>query len=95
MEDMNETKKIIEALEGVERAQPSSDLIQRMENLAVKYSNKVNSFSREAIIGIAASFLLLFAVNVYAVKKYNLNTDSFVQQEESEAYNLIPAKSIY
>ena len=95
MKDMNNTEQIIAALERVQRAEPSIDLLKRMENLAVKYSNKINSFSRETIIGMAASFLILFAVNIYAVNKYNTNKSNQAAETEMASYNLVPTKSIY
>ena len=95
MEDMNNTEKIIKALEGAKRALPSNDMIKRMEILAVKYSNKINSFSRKTIIGMAASFLILFAVNIYAVNEYNTKITQQSTEAEMDSYNLVPTKSIY
>ncbi len=66
-----------------------------MEQVALAYSAKINSFSRQTLIGIAASFLLLATINIYAIGKYN-NVISSTQEESSEeSYNLVPTNSIY
>lgn len=94
MKEMNKTERIERALEGAHKVVPPKHVIQRMEDFALAYAKKVNSFSRETLMGMAASFLILLAVNIYAVNVYQSNNSSEIQTE-SEDYNLMPTKSIY
>lgn len=92
---MKITENIINALNTSRKAVPSEDFISRMEQVALAYSAKVSSFSRQTLIGIAASFVLLVTVNIYAVDMYNDLTSSTQQESSEESYNLVPTNSIY
>ena len=95
MDDMKITENIINALNTSSKAVPSEGFITRMEQVAMAYSAKVSSFSRQTLMGIAASFLLLITINIYAVNKYNEVTTSIQDESTEESYNLVPTNSIY
>ena len=92
---MKITENIINALNTSRKAVPSEGFIFRMEQVALAYSAKVSTFSRQTLIGIAASFVLLVTVNIYAVDKYNDLKSSIQQASSEESYNLVPTNSIY
>jgi hypothetical protein len=95
MEDKHIPDIILNALEQSTKAQPSEALLLKMENIALAYSAKVASFSRQAALGIAASFLILMVVNIYTVNKYYVKGTETNLTDTADIYNLVPTKSIY
>lgn len=95
MDNMKISDKLWNSLENSNKAVPSEDFMLKMENIALAYSQQVASFSTQAMIGLAASFLLLVAVNIYAVSNYNIGNSDSNESVYSESYDLIPTKFIY
>ena len=96
MEDKDLPKKIWQRLDRAERAVPPEDFLLRLENRAITHGVKNIYFSWNAFVGIAASFLLLLALNFFLLLEY---PKRLVSQQESISsvmnYTLIPVKSIY
>jgi len=95
MDELKMTEDIIKALDNSSKALPSEDFKTRMEGFALAYSTKMNSFSKQMIMGFAASFLLLIAANIYVVNKFSSQSVTSSLEATIESYNLVPAKSIY
>ena len=95
MENQNNADKITESLEHCRRAEPSEEFLQKMENLALKYTAIVDKVSLRAIVGIAASFLLLLMVNMMIVSKSGTTIIDQSTTEIASSYDLIPTKSLY
>jgi len=95
MDDKKITDTIIDALNNSRKAMPSEAFVLRMEKVALAYRAKVSSFSKQTLLGIAASFLLLITINIYAVGKYNSAQSNNIEESSEESYNLVPTNSIY
>lgn len=95
MDESKITAQIIEGLDASQKAMPSEAFLHRMEQVALAYSSKISAFSKQAIIGIAASFLVLLSVNIYAINEYNKLISASQTEVSDDSYNLIPAKSVY
>ena len=75
---------------------PSTEFLQRMENLALRYTTVIEKVSLNAIMGIAATFLLLLTVNVMIMSKSNASSKGQSSADiTSSSYDLIPTKSLY
>ena len=96
MENKNNADKLIKSLNHSRRAMPSTEFLQRMENLALRYTTVIEKVSLNAIMGIAATFLLLLTVNVLIMSKSNASSKGQSSADiTSSSYDLIPAKSLY
>lgn len=95
MQDDKNIEIIMAGLEKANKAVPSAEFLAKMEGFARAYSVRIESFSRTVLLGMAASLLLLFAVNIYAVNHYSeLNKNDF-EESSVETYHLIPTKTLY
>ena len=94
---MNNKKntEIMEALDKSRKAMPSDAFLTKMEELAVAYSNKISSFSKQTMFGIAASFLLLVVGNVYVVNQSQAPVENQIEEPAAENYTLVPTKLLY
>lgn len=96
MENKNNADKLIKSLKHSRRAMPSTEFLQRMENLALRYTTVIEKVSLNAIMGIAATFLLLLTVNVMIMSKSNASSKGQSSADiTSSSYDLIPTKSLY
>lgn len=96
MTNENNTDKIIDALDRMHKAEPSEIFLLKMEQLALKYTAVADKISVNALLGIAASFLLLLMVNMVILKKSTTITEtSNTEITDSDTYHLIPTKSLY
>lgn len=90
--------KLLVALENVEPQAPNEQLLNRLEDLAVKHLDEKDNPSLSSIIRIAASLVLLLSVNTWVIQDIKPHTSQAPPhsiQGEGLQYYLIPAKSIY
>ena len=96
MEHRNNVDKLLESLEQSRRAEPSAEFLLRMENLALRYTSVVDKVSLSAMMGIAATFLLLLMVNMMILSTSDNSTSEQSSTDiASLSYDLIPTKSLY
>ncbi len=96
MENHNKPELYINSLDNSRKAEPSEEFLLRMEQLALRYITVVDKISLRAILGIAATFLLLLIVNVMIMKKSTVSSNTQSSGEmHSSSYDLIPTKSLY
>ena len=94
MDKKNFTQTILNSLDEANKAMPSESFLLKMEALVLAYQQVEEKFSRKTLLSIAASLLLLISINTLLLTQNN-QKDSASPVIEEQAYNLIPAKSIY
>ena len=96
MENHKNADKILESLDHSRRAVPSDEFLQKMENLAIRYTAVVDKVSLSTIVGIAASFTLLIMINMMVLNKSNdTSAEQSFTTNTTSSYDLIPTKSLY
>jgi len=95
MEHKSKSEEIIKALEHSQKAIPSEEFLSRMEHFAELYTTVRDNISIKSILGIAASFALLIALNIGMIGNANKVDKTETNAQVESAYNLIPTKSLY
>jgi len=90
-----QTQQILMALDNAKKALPSEALLQKMESVAVSYSQLSAPLTMKTIVGIAASVMLLLAVNIYAISDSQQQNTETMQTEITSSTYLLPTKYFY
>ncbi len=94
MNTNNFTQELLNALDHARPIKAPSSLYKKMEQVALSTINHKLSFSKQTVLAIAASFLLLLSANVVLINM-NLNRLETTSDELTSSYDLVPTKSLY
>lgn len=96
MENKDFTDNMMNLLNEIEKQPPNDDFIKRMQKEArAKYgSPMVVRFNLRSILGLVASFLLLFMINIYAINKSN-QEKTYINNTPESVYNLLAIQTLY
>lgn len=95
MENQDKINRLIDCLETSRKIEPSSEFLLKMENIALRYSTVIEKVSLRALMGIAATFLVLIMVNLMIITKSNNQISEPTIDNTATSYDLIPTKSYY
>ena len=88
--------EILDILSHENRETPSQKQLMQFEALALDYVRKKHHFSFTTVMAIAASFIVLLALNIMSLKASQHMAENYSQdQVEIEADILLPPGTLY
>jgi len=96
MDDKQLLDDLMNLLEEVDKPSPSDDLVSRLESKVLDHYDhpKFVRIQLRTVLSLAASFLLLMMINIYALNTTTQEV-TYAEQQSDNTYDLLAIQTLY
>lgn len=95
MKNNKNIDEILNQLDNINRVSPSERFLLSLEQKALKINYSGRTIKMKAVYGIAASLVLLIAINFKIVLDSNLGSNVELVDSYESGYTMIPTNTLY
>lgn len=91
----NDKYNKLQMLDRINRVSPKESFLKALELEAVKAKKRSKVVNMNTVLGIAASLLLLVAINFKTILDTSISSNPEMVESTESGYTMIPTKTLY